>query len=915
MGMLRQKSTKQATASVKEQTASSKNTHPHPAEELQDLVGNQALGRLIKSQSHQDRSPADSSQSLLPRQIPTATNSSIQRKSLFRGLSRELTNQQQSYPVQAKLTVNQAGDKYEREADEVAEQVVKQINTPTSDLLVKAEGIQTEKLMRKSVSTPAPAAEGMAVTPDLETSIKQKQGQGQPISEDIREPIEQSFNNDFSSVRVHTDDRSDKLNRSLQSVAFTRGQDIFFKQGTYQPRNREGQKLLIHELTHVVQQGTQQQIIQRKPPASVKKKDIAQEFLKETSSVSSKGSKIAKAAGASDAATSTANSAGEMLGGIGNFMETARDKDKDTVDKVFAGGKMSAGLVGGSTSITSQWLKSDSTEAGIVDAVSEVAGGVSSLWDVLTEAKGLLKEITNEKGVSKTKIGKAAASTLANMGKIAKSGASAAGKIQKLTGAKEAAAVSSNVSSTIGESVTLYESAAKGIEQFATFVKDYQEGKFDAGDIQSHRIIELTFQGVNTLQSLTSGALGLGKTITGVIGNDAAKAALGLGADVMGIVTGSIQILENGYKISRASVKKAKLDILAGGRSEEEQKALMLIKDRLTKQQANAGINMVLGAAGIVSGSLAVSGVGALPGAIIAGVAAGFKISRIGFKKFKQYMRDKAQGEYDEAVTILTEVAQKASANQKEREQTRQGAFLGMEAADYYSGISQKMESVKYKETKKILKSVLEDLKAEKGLLLTEEQITLYMGQREYGKTMDILKEVASQVPPNAKKALGEDTQAYRKALKEQIEMAQGKTKDRLKFVLEYIGKDNPLPLEEREILKVIENAEVSRIGQSNIVMRQFIFSRLKSTKQKDAMYQMSAEQILKMDLDEVYTILNLNRSDIEKAAQKAKTEGDKKYAADEYKDLTEEEKQSSIQGEVAEAVKKLVIKQLKDIK
>lgn len=249
MGNLRQKQSQPAKACVKEQTKSSKNSHLDPAEELQEMLGNQGLGRFIESQSHQDRNA-------LQRQISTANNSPIQRRPLFRGLSHELMGNGQGNLVQAKLTVNQPGDKYEQEADRVAEQVVKQINAPSDDRLVQAEAIQTEKLMRKSVSSPGAVAGGMAAPPDLETSIKQKQGNGQPLSQDIREPIEQSFNHDFSGVRLHTDDQSDKLNRSIQSVAFTQGQDIFFKRGAYQPTNREGQKLLIHELTHVVQQGS-----------------------------------------------------------------------------------------------------------------------------------------------------------------------------------------------------------------------------------------------------------------------------------------------------------------------------------------------------------------------------------------------------------------------------------------------------------------------------------------------------------------------------------------------------------------------------------------------------------------------------------------------------------------------------------
>ena len=60
---------------------------------------------------------------------------------------------------------------------------------------------------------------------------------------------------DFSSVRIHTGQESDSLNRSLSARAFTTGSDIFFRSGEYNPGSTQGQQLLAHELTHVVQQG------------------------------------------------------------------------------------------------------------------------------------------------------------------------------------------------------------------------------------------------------------------------------------------------------------------------------------------------------------------------------------------------------------------------------------------------------------------------------------------------------------------------------------------------------------------------------------------------------------------------------------------------------------------------------------
>jgi hypothetical protein len=55
-------------------------------------------------------------------------------------------------------------------------------------------------------------------------------------------------------VRIPTDAQSDQLNRSVQAKAFTAGQDIFFREGAYEPGSRPGQELIAHELTHVVQQ-------------------------------------------------------------------------------------------------------------------------------------------------------------------------------------------------------------------------------------------------------------------------------------------------------------------------------------------------------------------------------------------------------------------------------------------------------------------------------------------------------------------------------------------------------------------------------------------------------------------------------------------------------------------------------------
>ncbi|MEH2290567.1 eCIS core domain-containing protein [Nostoc sp.] len=185
---------------------------------------------------------------------------------------------------QTKLTVNQPGDIYEQEADRVAQQVMQTMSDPVSKQSVQREALpeSEEELQMKSLADAnislqreaLPESEeelqmksladtnislqrqgdGVAATSDLETSIQQERGSGQPLSDDIRQPMEQAFGTDFSSVKIHTDSRSDQLNQSIQARAFTTGQDIFFRQGEYAPESHGGKELLAHELTHVVQQ-------------------------------------------------------------------------------------------------------------------------------------------------------------------------------------------------------------------------------------------------------------------------------------------------------------------------------------------------------------------------------------------------------------------------------------------------------------------------------------------------------------------------------------------------------------------------------------------------------------------------------------------------------------------------------------
>ncbi len=60
---------------------------------------------------------------------------------------------------------------------------------------------------------------------------------------------------DFSGVRIHTDEAAQRAADSMNARAFTKGKDIYFNEGEYDPGSSSGQRLLAHELTHTIQQG------------------------------------------------------------------------------------------------------------------------------------------------------------------------------------------------------------------------------------------------------------------------------------------------------------------------------------------------------------------------------------------------------------------------------------------------------------------------------------------------------------------------------------------------------------------------------------------------------------------------------------------------------------------------------------
>ena len=155
--------------------------------------------------------------------------------------------------IQRKMTLGEAGDRYELEADRLAPQIVSQINTSDFGKPTLLSSHLQLKAPRPNLQLKNNGTEG-TVSPEIESGIQRSLGQGRSLDSSLQKRLGHTMGADFSGVRVHTDTKANRLSRALNARAFTTGRNVFFNKGAYQPGSQQGQELIAHELTHVIQQ-------------------------------------------------------------------------------------------------------------------------------------------------------------------------------------------------------------------------------------------------------------------------------------------------------------------------------------------------------------------------------------------------------------------------------------------------------------------------------------------------------------------------------------------------------------------------------------------------------------------------------------------------------------------------------------
>jgi hypothetical protein len=183
--------------------------------------------------------------------------------------------------VQPKLHVNRPGDRWEREADRVAEAVTRAPAQRAEGPPAAVSTLGPPRVQRQAATVPEgkEEEEGVPSTPENVIEMEegnvspkrrpgvghqppgaavagalQHRGDGRRLDASSRGFMERRFGHDFSRVRIHDDAGADRAAHSIGARAFTSGRHIWFARGEYSPATHHGRQLLAHELTHTLQQ-------------------------------------------------------------------------------------------------------------------------------------------------------------------------------------------------------------------------------------------------------------------------------------------------------------------------------------------------------------------------------------------------------------------------------------------------------------------------------------------------------------------------------------------------------------------------------------------------------------------------------------------------------------------------------------
>lgn len=195
--------------------------------------------------------------------------------------------------IQPKLKIGQPGDKYEREADEVADRVIRMsdagnwqmqadVNAPQISMKCahceEEDQLQMQPMEEEEEIQMKPTVQKLSdgnpyTTADISQRLQNKKGMGEYMPGKVNKEMGSKIGADFGNTKIHTDSNAILMNQELGAQAFTHGNDIYFNQGKYNPESSAGKHLLAHELVHTIHQDGAS-MLRRKKKKKTPKKDV-----------------------------------------------------------------------------------------------------------------------------------------------------------------------------------------------------------------------------------------------------------------------------------------------------------------------------------------------------------------------------------------------------------------------------------------------------------------------------------------------------------------------------------------------------------------------------------------------------------------------------------------------------------------
>jgi hypothetical protein len=163
-------------------------------------------------------------------------------------------------PIQRKANISTPDDPSERQADSVADHVMRRVEPGSIGALGPAiqrrcSACDEEKDAGARVQPSRVASAAGPTSPaNLASAVRATATPGQPLTGSARAFFEPRLGSDLRHVRVHADGDAARAARSIHARAYTVGSHIVFGSGQYAPETTDGQRLIAHELAHVVQQ-------------------------------------------------------------------------------------------------------------------------------------------------------------------------------------------------------------------------------------------------------------------------------------------------------------------------------------------------------------------------------------------------------------------------------------------------------------------------------------------------------------------------------------------------------------------------------------------------------------------------------------------------------------------------------------